>query len=96
MFTVDLTSSVGNVMVQTTSKRGFRPEELAVDCTNQIVSIASTADPIVRQQAEAFKGNIESVVLSYIQQGARSERTTIYNILLDAGEKSLAEKIRRL
>ena len=96
MLTVDLVGSVGSVMVQTTHKRGFTPEELSVECANKIISIAASADPVVRQQAEAFKKQIQSLVLSYIQQGARSERTTIYNILLDAGEKSLAEKIRRL
>ena len=96
MLTVDLAGSVGSVIVQTTSNRGFTPEEIAVDCANKIISIASTADPVIRQQAEAFKGRVQGVVLESLKQSARSERTTIYNILLDAGEESLAEQIRRL
>ena len=96
MLTVDLEGSVGSVMVQTSSNRGFTPEELALDCANKIISVAATADPVIRQQAEAFKGRVQSVVLDSMKQAAKSERTTIYNILLDAGEKSLAEQIRRL
>lgn len=96
MFTVDIKSSIGQVGVETTSNRGFTPEEIASDCANRIISISSTADPVLRQQAEAFKDGIEKIVLYYMQQAAKSERTTIYNILLDAGESSLAEHIRRL
>lgn len=96
MFTVDIQSNIGQVGVQTTQNRGFTPEEMAADCANRIISISSTADPVLRQQAEAFKEGIEKIVLYYMQQAAKSERTTIYNLLLNAGESSLAEKIRRL
>ena len=96
MFTVDIQSNIGQVGVQTTHNRGFTPEEMAADCASRIISISSTADPVLRQQAEAFKEGIEKIVLYYMQQAAKSERTTIYNLLLNAGESSLAEKIRRL
>lgn len=96
MFTVDIEASLGTVSVETTSHRGFTPDELAASCANKIISVSLHADPIIRQQAEAFKSHIEQVVLQYIKQGASSERTNIYNLLLDAGESSLAEQIRRL
>ena len=48
------------------------------------------------QQAEAFKSKIQQIDLYYMKQSAKSERTTIYNLLLNAGEASLAEHIRRL
>ena len=96
MFTVDISTNIGSVGVETTSHRGFTSEELAAACANKIISISLQADPIIRQQAEAFKAHIEQVVLQYIKQGASSERTNIYNLLLDAGESSLAEQIRRL
>ena len=96
MFTVDIQSNIGQVGVQTTQNRGFTPEEMAADCASRIISISSTTDPVLRQQAEAFKEGIEKIVLYYMQQAAKSERTTIYNLLLNAGESSLAEKIRRL
>ena len=58
--------------------------------------VSATADPVLRQQAEAFRSGIEQIVLHYMKQAAQSERTTIYNVLLNAGESSLAEQIRRL
>jgi len=96
MFVSQMNGSAGSVMVETTHKRSFTPEELAVSCTAKIISVATNADPVIRQQAEAFKSSIEQVVLMYLQQTAKSERTTIYNLLLDAGETALAEQIRRL
>ena len=85
MFTVDIKSDVGQVGVETTHNRA-----------NKIISISQSADPVLRQQAEAFKSQIQQIVLYYMKQSAKSERTTIYNLLLNAGEASLAEHIRRL
>ena len=84
------------VMVSTTQNRGHTPEEVATRCLNRIVNIASTADPIIRQQAEAFQKEIEQVVIFYMKEAIKSDRTTVYNALLDAGEPKLADLIRRL
>ena len=84
------------VMVSTTENRGHTPEEVATRCLNRIVNIASTSDPIIRQQAEAFKKEIEQVVIFYMKEAIKSDRTTVYNALLDAGEPKLADLIRRL
>ena len=84
------------VMVSTTENRGHTAEEVATRCLNRIVNIASTTDPIIRQQAEAFKKEIEQVIVHYMKQAIQSDRTTVYNVLLDAGEPKLADLIRRL
>jgi len=84
------------VMVSTTENRGHTAEEVATRCLNRIVNIASTTDPIIRQQAEAFKKEIEQVVIFYMKEAIKSDRTTVYNVLLDAGEPKLADLIRRL
>ena len=84
------------VMVSTTENRGHTPEEVATRCLNRIVNIGSTADPIIRLQAEAFKKEIEQVVIFYMKEAIKSDRTTVYNALLDAGEPKLADLIRRL
>ncbi len=96
MITNDLTMSVGNVMVHTTNNRGFTPEEVASRCVDRIISISDQANPVLQQQAHAFKSNIETVVAGYIKEAIQSDRTTIYNALNDAGEPKLAELIRRL
>tara|TARA_R110002012_G_scaffold214782_1_gene385883 strand:+ start:16 stop:306 length:291 start_codon:yes stop_codon:yes gene_type:complete len=96
MMTNGLAMSVGNVMVHTTDNRGFTPEEVASRCVDRIISISDQANPVLQQQAHAFKNNIEAVVAGYIKEAIQSDRTTIYNALNDAGEPKLAELIRRL
>jgi len=84
------------VEVVTTQNRGQTPEEVAERCINKIVGISATADPVIRQQAEAYKTQIEQVIVHYMKQAIQSDRTTVYNVLLDAGEPKLADLIRRL
>ena len=89
-------TAVGNVFVQTTSNRGFTPEEVAERCLDRIVSVAEDATPEVRAQAQAFKDNIRKLLVHYMKEAIKSDRTTVYNALCDAGQKDLAELIRRL
>jgi hypothetical protein len=87
---------VGSVLVETTDRRGFTPEEIAERCLNRVVSVADTAMPEVQAQAQAFKDQIRAVLVFYMKEAAKSDRTTVYNALLDAGQKDLAELIRRM
>ena len=54
MFKMSVESNMGDVVVKTTERRGLSPEELAERAEEQIVSVSSSVDPVVRQQAEAF------------------------------------------
>jgi hypothetical protein len=84
------------VEVATTQNRGFTPEEIASRCVDRIISISDQANPVLQQQAHAFKDNMEEVIADYMRQAISSDRTTVYNALLDAGQPKLAELIRRL
>ena len=84
------------VEVVTTQNRGHTPEEVAELCINKIVGISATAAPIIRQQAETFKTQIKQVVIYYMNQAIQSDRTTVYNALLEAGQPKLADLIRTL
>lgn len=84
------------VEVITTNNRGMTPEEVAKLCSDKLVAVADTAPPAIRDQARAFKANIEKVVASYMRQAIASDRTTVYNAIRDAGHPQLAELIRRL
>lgn len=84
------------VSVATTTNRGFTPEELAPRCAEKIVSVADTAHPAIRDQAVAFRGQIETVLVGYMREAIANDRTTVYNALADAGHPELAELIRRL
>jgi hypothetical protein len=89
-------SEVGSVFVQTTSGRGFTPEEVAERCLNKIIAVSEGANPVIREQADAFKTQLRAVLVFYMKQAISSDRTTVYNALLSAGQKDLAETIRRL
>ena len=98
MFKLDLSVDVDRpiVGVRTTENRGFTPEELAAQCMEKVISVADTAPPGIRDQARAFSKDIERLVAYYMRQAIRSDRTTVYNALTDAGHPELAELIRRL
>lgn len=84
------------VTVNTTSNRGFTPEELAAKCADKIVSVSDDAPAPIRDQAHAFRRRVEQVVLLYLKQAVHSDRTTVYNAITDAGHPGLAELVRRL
>ncbi len=84
------------VKVKTTHGRGFTPEEIAKRCVEKIISVSDTANPGIRDQARAFQKQIEQVLVFYMREAIRSDRTTVYNALSDAGHQDLAELIRRL
>lgn len=94
--TLDLPRDTPVVGVKTTVGRGFSPEELAEMCADKIVFVSDSAPPEIRAQAHAFKLQVKKVVQHYLQQAVRSDRTTVYNALTDAGHPQLAELIRRL
>jgi len=94
---LDLNINSGiQVEVKTTQNRGFSPEEVAERCADKIISISDSANPLIRDQARAFKKHLIKVLSFYMREAIRSDRTTVYNALCDAGHKDLAELIRRL
>jgi hypothetical protein len=95
MFTGAMTNDF-QVGVRTTSGRGFTPEELAQQCADRLVAVAETAPPVIRDQALAYKAQVEAVVKLYLTQAVHSDRTTVYNALMEAGHPELAELTRRL
>ena len=85
-----------NVSVETTENRGFSPEEVAERCDNKIIHISDDAHPGIRDQAHAFRQHLVAVLAFYMREAIKSDRTTVYNALCEAGHKELADIIRRL
>ena len=79
----------GNVSVHTTSNRGFTPEEIAERALDKIISVGSQSHPAIRDQAEAFRSQIREVLVFYMHEAVRSERTTIAAKLRNAGHSEL-------
>jgi len=84
------------VDVVTTENRGFTPDEVSERCVEKLISVSDTAHPAIRDQAKAYKKQMEKVVAFYMREAIRSDRTTVYNAIKDAGHPELAEAIRRL
>ena len=85
-----------SVSVETTDNRGFTPEEVAERCVNKITGISNNAHPAIRDQAHAYRKEMEKIIAIYMRQAIKSDRTTVYNAIKDAGHPDLAELIRRL
>ena len=98
MFKIDVSTPQYETLVDvnTTVNRGFTPDELAEQCVQKIIAVSDDAHPGVRDQARAFSKHIETLVAYYMRQAIRSDRTSVYNALNDAGHPDLADLIRRL
>tara|TARA_R100001129_G_scaffold84865_1_gene57663 strand:+ start:1344 stop:1634 length:291 start_codon:yes stop_codon:yes gene_type:complete len=96
MFSVKTESTIGQVAVQTTQNKGLSPEYWTERIMERVVSVSDNADPMVRAQAEAFKEQIEKVILIYIKQAILSDRSTVAGMLEKQGHKEMANIIRRL
>lgn len=80
-----------NFEVTTTSGRGHTPEELAERALDKIMYVSKDANPLIRDQAEAFRGHIRQVLIKYLNQAVQSDRTTLANKLRDAGHSDLVK-----
>ena len=88
--------SVGSVEVKTTNNRGFTPEEVAKLCADRLMLVADDAPPAIKDQALAYKEQMQAVIAVYMKQAIQSDRTTVYNAIKDAGHEKLAEYIRKM
>ena len=79
----------GSVVVQTTNNRGFTPEEIAERALDKIISVGSRSHPAIRDQAEAFRTQIREVLIFYMKETVKSDRTTVAAKLRDAGHPEL-------
>jgi len=78
-----------NFEVHTTDGRGHTPEELADFAVNKIMYVSKDANPLIRDQAQAFKDYIRQVLVKYLKQAVQSDRTTLANKLRKAGHSDL-------
>jgi len=75
--------------VITTSGEGHSPEQVAEMALAKIIYVAKDANPLIREQAEAYKQNIRHVLVQYMKKAIKSNHTTIANKLRDAGHSDL-------
>lgn len=85
---------VGKVEVATSSNGGHPPEFWAQRAADQIMQIAETAHPAIREQAVAFKDRMRHAILRNIQNAIASDRSTICLKLNDAGHSQLEALVK--
>lgn len=92
----ELGALLGGVQVFTTSGRGHTAEEIAERALDRIIYVGKDSNPVIRDQAEAFKASIRVVLVQYLGEAMRAERTNIFAKLQANGQHELAEIIRSL
>jgi len=92
----DAIPGIGSVYVETTSNRGFTPEEWTERLLNKLIHIADTAPPAIRDQAIAFREAMRPAIVQHMKQAIKSDRTTLSAKLREAGHNDVADLIGRL
>ncbi len=96
MFTVSTGGAVGDIGVTVTNGRGLNADELTRMALAKIIFVGPDVPPAIRDQAEAYKARLEQVLRHYIGQAQKSQNTSIFNVLMQAGEIDAAEIVRKL
>ena len=96
MFLANGEGDLGSVKVFTSSNGRHSPETMADMAMNKIMVINEKAPPPIRDQAVAYRNNVRNVILYYLTEMAKTERTTIWALLRQQGHDDMAEIIRRL
>ena len=96
MFQANGLADIGTVSVFTSTDSGHSPEQLAEMAMRKIMAINESAPPPIRDQALTYRNKIKDVLIYYLKQMAKSERTTIWALLKKQGHADMAEIIRRL
>jgi hypothetical protein len=91
MFGATSAAQVGSVLLHKVDNRGFTPEELAEQALNKIISIGDQSHPVIREQAEAFRNQMRSVLIYYMNRAIESRNTTLKNRFANAGHPELSK-----
>jgi hypothetical protein len=84
-------AETGILQVQTTSNRGFTPEELANDALDRILFVGDATHPVIKEQAIAFREQIRHILVIYMNQAIKSDRTTLANTFRTSGHPELVK-----
>ena len=85
---------LAEVTVIATSGRGFTPEEIAERAMNKLMTVSDTAPQEIRDQANTYRAQIKEVIVHYMKEAIRSDRTTLINKFTEAGHPELIDLLR--
>jgi len=87
---------VGSVTVATTQNTGLSIEHWAERLLDRILFVGNEANPLIKEQALAYKDAIRAAIVLHMRQAIKSDRTTLYNLFIKQGHNDMAEILRRL
>lgn len=93
---VDSGPQLGVVETIVTSGRGLNPEELTSMIMPKLIYISPDLPADVRAAAIDQQARMAVLVHHYFVQAQRSQNTTVYNRLMEAGHVAAAELVRNL
>jgi len=77
--------------VMTTSYQGMTVEQIAEMALAKIIYVGKDANPLLKEQALAYKDNIRHVLIQYMKKAIKSNHTTTANKLRKAGHSELTK-----
>ena len=96
MLSVDTGPRLGTVETIVTSGRGLNPEELTRMVIGKILYVSPALTGADKLRADAQYARLEVLLQQAFAQAQKSQTTTIWNHLNNAGETRAAELIRGL
>jgi hypothetical protein len=85
---------LANVTVMATSGRGFTPEEVAERALDKLMYVSDSAPQEIRDQAREYRAHIQQVLIHYMKEAIKSDRTTLINKFIEAGHPELTDLLR--
>lgn len=82
---------LGALLVQTSVNRGFSPEEVAERALDKIIHVGENAPPVIKDQAIAFRDQLRGVLVYYMHEAIKSDRTTLAHKFKQAGHPELVK-----
>jgi|TARA_R100001086_G_scaffold33002_1_gene14985 hypothetical protein len=89
-------SEVGDVSVVTSSHSGLSVDHWADRATDKIISVGSNSDPILVEQAKAYRETIKQVIMHYMKEAILSNKTDLIAKLEAIDHKEIGDLLRRL
>jgi hypothetical protein len=93
---VNGTVQMGTVNIATTSNTGLSVEYWAERLLDRAIYVGEESTPFIRDQALAYKDALRDAIILHMKRAIQSDRTTLYNLLLQQGETQMAEVFRKL
>jgi len=82
-------ATIGNCIVKTVDNRGWTPEEIADRAIDKIIYVGSNSHPTIRDQAEAFRNQIKTILVHYLKEAVQADRVTLAARLREAGHSEI-------